>query len=108
MDLYHKTIEFIEEGKEIAKTDLKNTIIEYATKERDFKRLRKQKMVEYRTNGLATTLCKYYAEGDDVVSQLEMEATIAKEMIETNIQVINLIKKQVDINKDQINREYKG
>ena len=85
---------------------LRKSGTDYAEKERDYKILLRQKVLELRDSGMAVGIIDKTCYGIPEVAEKRFERDVAKTVYEANEEAINSLKLQIRIVESQIQREW--
>lgn len=79
---------------------------EYAKAQRDYRVLLRKTILKLRTEGTPTTILSDLARGDENVAAAKEQETIAKTLLESCQEAINVYKIQLKVLQEQINKEW--
>lgn len=85
---------------------LRKSGTDYAEKERDYKILLRQKVLELRDSGMAVGIIDKTCYGIPEVAEKRFARDVAKTVYEANEEAINSLKLQIRIVESQIQREW--
>lgn len=80
--------------------------IDLANREKAYRISLRQKIAELRAGGTQISIVQDMAKGDEDVASLRLERDVAEVMYKTAYEAINVYKKEADIIKDEIKREW--
>ena len=79
---------------------------EYAKAQRDYRVMLRQTILKLRADGTPTTILSDLARGDDDVAAAKEQEIIAKTLLESCQEAINVYKIQLKLLQEQINKEW--
>lgn len=80
----------------------------YADAEQAYRVALAQKMLLLRSDGLPATLIGDVARGDKEVARLKLERDCSEAVYDSAKEAVNVFKKQIDVLREQIDREWKN
>lgn len=89
-----------------ALSEMKDRGLANAEAERAYRVALAQRMLELKAAGYPATLIGDLARGDDTVAQLKCDRDCAEAIYDSAREAINVYKKQIDVLREQIDREW--
>ena len=105
VDLFTRILEIAEENRN-AIDHMRDAGHEAAARDRDYKRIRAERMLELRASGMAAGMVEKVAEGDDDVSNAKFAADCAdadmasdRELVQNNKKVMDTLRSQMEFER---------
>lgn len=105
MDLYLELQNKLKE-LEVSLKELRTSGTNYATAERDYKKLLRVECLKLRDEGMAIGMIDKTCYGIPVVAEARFKRDVAETVYKANLEAINSIKLQLRLIEAQISREY--
>ena len=93
---------------EVALKECKSRGIAAAESEKNYRIALANKILLLRENGLPSTIIGDVARGDRDVAQLKFERDCSQVVYDNAVEAINVFKRQIDVLREQIDREWKN
>lgn len=105
MEVWNELSDCIKQLKE-ALEDMPKKIVEYALTEKDYRIAKAKKILELKQEGYPATLIIDLAKGDELIAELCCKRDIAKEMLKTGYEFIEVKRSEQSSLKTMFDKEY--
>ena len=88
--------------------DFKKEGLKTAQYNRDYRRVKARKILEYRSMGYQVSIINDLTNGDETVSEIRFKADCAEVLYSAAKESIQAAKRHLDVIREDIEREYRG